>query len=630
MTPRNAPPRAPAASGISSLFSTAPLQSTALTRTTWVGMTVLLLMLFGLSDVLTLVGSDWPHLTGVVGVPLQRWEETVVYLPFAEAFSLRNPLPIAPAFDKSLTGSSVYPWISFALSGALLKGVCLGNTDLYLLVAHTVPPVLSFWLIYLVYRRHISRTWAILLAFFGVTYFSGFHYAEGVRALLGGAGSLFPSGPPEITRTPFPSLSLLLFLVPFTLTVRSARLDGGRVLGLGFLWALQIYVYFFNFVAGAAFFVLWLVYARWVTDRGFRPGKLAASVGAFLGICAVLGAPYYAAAAGPLGEQLAEKLFTAPRTTVVASNWGLAVAYGLPLLLLAVPFFLFQGDRYELFYRCMPVLLALVVDLGIGSLHLVIGPRLDPELYFHRISHILFRFFYFVPFLYFISLPEKALPPTAGRVSRWLHHTLPGLLRRYVHRFRLLYSAAGIGLLSVFIIASSIHRYHQHERRAAEPMEAIQSQALAADAAADTPGSIVACESVAANLLVPATTEHAGLLVSAFGNFVDESLILERLVLYGKLFDWSEEEFLAFMLPHEPFVGLSSYGERVPAITQEMLHRGLGFWLLHHRTVMTADEREQYRAELLRAWRQWSREELLERHPVQAVVPAETAPSPVE
>lgn len=616
--------RATVSAFLSSLFSPTPLQSKTLARGTWVGMTVLLFLLFGLSDLLIATSSRWPFLYGVDGAPIQKWEEVVIYVPFAQAFSLSHPFPVAPVFDPTLVAGSVFPWVPFLLCGVLLKAVAFGNLNLYLLLTHTVAPVATFWLIYLVYRRYVSRTWGILLAFFGVTYFSGFHYGGSLSALLGmggeAAASPFHYGLPEITRTPFPSLSLLLFMIPFYLTVRSSRLDAGRLFFLGFLWGLQIYVYFFNFVAGVIFFALWIIYARRVSDRGWHAGRILGSLGIFVFICAVFAAPYYAAVSSPVGQQLSAKLFAPARAAVVTSDWGLLLSYGLPLLLLLVPFFLFRGDRYELFYRCMPVFLVFVVDLLIGSMEWASGGRINPELYFHRISNIAFRFFYFIPFLYFISLPEKALRPDAGRLAVFLHQRLPNLLRQCVHRYRLAYSVAGIALLSLFITSNNIHVFRMHERHVAPAMSEVERQLRAAHAVPGAPGSIVAYESLAANLVAPAVTNQAGLLVSAFGNFVDETLILERILLYAKLFGWSEERLLAFMEPHEPFARLSSYRNKQVIVTAEAMQRGLGYWLLNHRKIMTSDELAQYRAALRRAYGGASIEALLARHPVSVIV----------
>ncbi len=609
---------------LSYLFLPASLHSERLSWPVRILMTVLVLALFALSDVLVLGLSDWPHLYGAVGVPVQRWEEVVIYTPFAQAFSPENLFPVAPTYDKTLSAVSVFPWITFSLEGVVLKVCALGNVDAFLLIAHGVLPVLIFWLIYHLFKRYVSKTWAVLLAFFGVTYFSGFHYVEGLASLFASAngqgGSFLSPTLPEAARVPFPSISLVLFLIPLYLTLRHFRLTPGRLFFLSVVWALQVYVYFFNFVAGALFFVLWIIYARRMTDRRYHFGAIVGSIAVFLGVCILLGAPCYAAAASPLGRQMSDKLFAPAAGAVTTSDWGAMFGYGLPIALLAVSFFLFQGDYYELFGRCMPVFLALIVDLLIGSIHLVAGQRVNPELYFHRISNIVFRFFYFIPFLYFISLPAKHVSARRSRPWRVLHQTLPDLLRRYIHRYRVVYVVIGVCLLSAYIVLTDVHIFRRHEKAVPSAMREVMAQIDAVERSDVSAAGLVAYESIAANLLSPAITARATLLPSAFGNFIDEDAILDRIVLYAKLFGWDERRLTDFLRPTARFDALNSYENKDVVVTDGMMANGLGYWLLNHKKRLTAEELD----ELVRKARELhgsaTLDELLRRNPVEAVL----------
>lgn len=588
-----------------------------------IGLTAFLFILFGFSDLLILLSSEWPHLYGAVGVPVQKWEEIVIYAPFAEAFSWHNLFPIAPAVDKSLSGWSVYPWITIFLQGVLHKIFAFRNIDLYMLLSHGALPVLNFWLIYLVFKRYVSKAWAILLSFLGVTYYSNFHYAESLGVLFGAGSkgaSVFHYSLPEITRTPFPSLSLLLFLVPFYLTVYSNRLDSYRLAFLSLLWGLQIYVYAFNFLAGGIFFALWIAYAHYVNEKTFRPGKLAKSLSVFLLACAVIGIPYFASSVSVLGKQLSGKLFEPAHGALVTSGWSVLVSYGLPISLLAFAFFLFRGDYYELFYRYTPVLIAVFVDLLIGSVHLLTGNRINPELYYHRISNIVFRFFYFIPFLYFIGLPEKRVSAPVGGPLQSIHGKAPDLLRRYIHRYRGVYCVIGMALLSLYIFINGVYVFKMHEKIVAPQMRESQRGLDAVKHTSVEQGAVVVYEDIVSNLVGPAITKNTTLLASTFGNFVEDRLILERICLYSKLFSWSEERFLTFMEPTEKFMNLTSYKSKELIVSREMMESGLGYWLVNHRKRMSREEREKYRERITRYFRESSLEELLGRNPVGVIL----------
>lgn len=588
-----------------------------------IGLTTFLFVLFGFSDLLILLSSAWPHLYGAVGVPVQKWEEVVIYAPFAEAFSWHNLFPIAPAVDKSLSGWSIYPWLTIFLQGVLHKIFAFGDMDLYMLLSHGALPVLNFWMIYLVFKRYVSKTWAILLAFLGVTYYSNFHYAESLAVLFGAEGkgaSVFHYSLPEISRTPFPSLSLLLFLVPFYLTVYSNRLDSYRLAFLSLLWGLQIYVYAFNFLAGGIFFGLWIAYAHYVNEKTIRLGKLAKSLSVFLLVCVVIGIPYFASSVSVLGKQLSGKIFEPAHGAFITSGWSVLVSYGLPMSLLAFAFFLFRADYYELFYRYTPVLIAVFVDLLIGSVHILTGNRINPELYYHRISNIVFRFFYFIPFLYFIGLPEKRVSAPVGGSLRPIHVRVPDLLRRYIHRYRGAYCAVGMAMLSLYIFMNGVYVFRMHERFTAPQMQGFQRELDAIRRARVGQGSVVVYEDLVSNLVGPAVTGNTTLLVSAFGNFVEDGLILDRICLYSKLLGWSEERFLMFMEPDEKFMNLASYKGKDFLMGRDMMESGLGYWLANHRKRMSGEESRKYRERILRLYRESSLVELLGRNPVGVVL----------
>ena len=595
-----------------------------------VAVSVLVLLVFGLGDLLVLLFSNWPHLYGVAGVPVQRWEEITIYLPFAQSFGWSNLLPIAPGVDRALMGSSVYPWITMALEGFILKVLCFGSTDLFLFVNHSVLPLASFWLIYAVFRGYVSRTWAVLLAFLGVSYYSGFHYADAIAALLGVPGkTFFPGVLSEVTRMPFPSLTLPLFLLPLWLTLRSNRLSEDRLALLGVLWALQVHVYVFNFLAGASFFALWIIYARYVTDKGFEIPAILRSLGTFIFLCVVLAVPFYATAGSPLGKEIAGKLFSPVDRWLVLSDWGAAIGYLFPLLLLGVTVYLFRGDAYELFYRFTPVLIALLVDLLVGSLHLLAGGSVNPELYYHRISHIAFRFFYFVPFLYFIGLPEKHVSHREGARGQLLHQRIPDLLKRYVHRYRLVYAGLGIGLVGAFMLGNNVAMYLHHEEHAAPQMIAHAEELAAVAGVESSPDGAVVCESIPVSLLLPGVTDHPTLLAGTFGNFVENDRIIDRIVLHAKLCGWTTAQFTAFVSPGEAFADLSSYDAVGRRLDDDAFAAGLGYYLINHRKPMGEAERRAYVANLVRRFETADVQALLVSNPVAGALVRDPARCPV-
>ena len=584
---------------------------------------MLIIVIFGLADMLILLSSDWPHLYATVDMPIQKWEEIVIYMPFGNAFSFQNPFPIAPTYDNDLMGYSVYPCVTFFIMGILFKIFAFGNLDVYILLSHTILPLIDFWLIFLIFNKYISKTWAILLSFFAITYYPSFHYYEILKWIFNSGSNVFPfiNSLPEIARTPFPSISLLLFLVPFYLTIRSNAISKPRILFLSALWALQINVYFFNFIAGSLFFIFWIVYACYINDRSFSVLKISKLLLIYLGISMVFVLPYYATIISPLGTQLQSKLFNIPQAIILTSDWGIIFGYVAPIFLILITFSLFRGDTYDLFYRCTPIFIAIMVDLIIGTLYIISGKTINPELYFHRISNIFFRYFYFLPFLYFIGGSEKPIYRSRNSLQLFLHNRLPSILKLWFHKYRLLYCGLGISLISLFIIINAFHISKKHELNIVQKMKISQEQMDIVKNINPQRGSIVVSKNIASNLLLPSITNYNTLLVSSYGNYVDQELILDRLILYAKIFKWDENRFLEFMEPNQKLTKIASYKYLDKRITDEDLKYGLGYWLLQHKKILkNADELKVYRNWIIARYRNSNVNELLKKNKISIVL----------
>jgi hypothetical protein len=88
-----------------------------------------LLLLFGFKDILLLLNQDWPHLYAVVGTPVLSWEESTIYLPLANHFSLSTPLPAAPMADPTLSQFTYFPPLTLIVPGVFLQWLFLGNRN---------------------------------------------------------------------------------------------------------------------------------------------------------------------------------------------------------------------------------------------------------------------------------------------------------------------------------------------------------------------------------------------------------------------------------------------------------------------------------------------------------------------
>ena len=207
-----------------------------------------------------------------------RWDEPALYLVGVGKTILFDPYLKEHAADLTLR-----PAIPTALFTAIYW-LCGRNLDLSIVVGHTVPPLVSCLLLYLIGMRLTgSRSWAIFAMLLAVGHFV-YSPAEVIGSIIWGkqfigAGLAGPDlyllksllgdalpiegimAPTQFTRLFSPSLTLPFFLLPLWMLLR-----GGAPAARGALIAANLYVYPHNII------VLGVIEsAFWLRDR--RPPK---------------------------------------------------------------------------------------------------------------------------------------------------------------------------------------------------------------------------------------------------------------------------------------------------------------------------------------------------------------------
>ncbi|MFA5138757.1 MAG: hypothetical protein WC728_05930 [Elusimicrobiota bacterium] len=562
---------------------------------------LVLLSILALRDVLILSRGPFHHLFSVINVPAASFDEVFLYAPYVTRFGLHTPLPVAPAFYGDLSGLSFFPFLTLIINGLLFKGLCFSNLDLYLLVGHVLLPMLSFFLILKIFNRYVSLSWSLLLAFWGATFlsrFSAFGYWAQCLRDPSQAVALASVVPPEISRMPFPSLSLLVFLATFWISTQAYWEKRSHLLGMTALWALNYYVYLFNFVAGILFWFGYLLACQYFRKRS--PAKAIADLLLCAGVVALVLAPalWRFTHLSPVDHEVMSRLGVVGRGAgLVVNPWGITFSYLLPIAATAGVIQLYCADRYELFYRFTPVFLMMVVEILVINLHLVVGEFVQPELFLTRIEPFFPRYFYFLPCIYFFAAPRKTffhrevrgIDRVADRVHDFFNST--------IIRFRAVIAALGIAGIGWIVGMSSLRFYRNHVETVAGPMAPIEAHARAlATSRREGPMTVVS-EDLPANFLVSLVTPHDALVGSSFNNPVSTEELLERLALYARLFQWKKERFLDFMMPSEEFEELLS-GDSF-RVTEAFLARGFGYWLVWHRRRMGPEETVRYRERLV-------------------------------
>lgn len=581
--------------------------------------TILLLVVFGLKDTWILSVGVWPHLYPVVDVPRAIWEEIYCYLPLAKISLLSNPFQAAPMVDSQITNFTFFPMLSVLFQRVLYQVVFFQNLDAYLWFMHTLLPILSFWIIFLILRRYIDVSWALLLAFLGVTTFPSFSLMQYVTS-VGSFQDLIHTAsisPMELTRIPSPSFTFLFFIFTFYMSIRKRKFTKAYYLKISVLWGLNLYVYLYNFMGGVVFWFFYIIFTRYIRDGGrITPSAIKTLAKNFLVLLIVI-SPFVIKTfmLTPLDAEIFERMgLVGKESGFMFGDWGWIFSYLLPVIVVVAIIWIFCADYYELVYKFTPIFILIFVEVFVSNIHIVLGKFFQPGLFSIRVSDFFLRYLYFVPVLYFLSQPRKKLfhDDIKDRIADVIYSVSSLLIirpRKYI-------AAAGILVASSFSIFSSIHYVNHYDKTVAPRMQVVMEKFQALKGSVDGQAAVVS-EDLPVNLIIPVLSENRTLLINGFSNYVSDQEILERLILYAHIFNWQEETFLTFMMPAEEYVNYNWKNNFI--FSDKILQKGFGYWLLKHKKKMTQDELAAYREGILEKFRAVNVQGLIEKYNVKAI-----------
>ncbi|MFC1478491.1 hypothetical protein ACFL57_03435 [Candidatus Margulisiibacteriota bacterium] len=266
---------------------------------------------------------------------------------------------------------------------------------------------------------------------------------------------------------------------------------------------------------------------------------------------------------------------------VIVNQWGFILSYLLPVILVLLAIIFYCGDYYELFYRFTPIFIMIFIEILVLNFHLIFGVSIQPQLFSTRIGNFFSRYLYFVPVIYFMSSPVKNLYHNiaASKIINSIHD----FITRYIVKYRIIISMAGILPIAMTVIFSGINYYHHHEEKIATRMQNVMAKVQEVSAVDNVPGIIVS-EDIPVNLLIPVLTKHRSLLVNSFNTYMDKTELIDRMVLFARINNWDQKKLLKFMMPSkfmEEFYRKNNF-----IVSDEVFYEGFGYWLVWHQRKM--------------------------------------------
>lgn len=583
---------------------------------------IFLFFLFGLKDIWILLSEKWPHLYAVVNVPKTTWEEIYTYLPYANHFNIDNLLPAAPMAYPGFSKFTYFPPFTLIANGIILKWLCFSNIDLYLLFMHTVFPILSFWFIYLIFKRYVAESWALLFAFFGITFFpnvSLFPYFLNLLFNPTGFIETASLSPMELTRTPVPSFTFFFFIFSFYISTKDLRPSHNRYLLISLLWALNLYVYLFNFIAGIIFWLFYIIYTHYIRDKRLDSGKITKALTKNMLVILVVISPIVIKRLfffSPLDVEIFQHMgLVSHAAGFIVNKWGLIISYLLPLVAAIIVIRIYCADYYELIYKFTPVFIMIFVDIFISNLHMILGRFFQPELFSIRIGNFFTRYLYYIPIIYFMSSPYKNLfhKDYMNRLSELFH----SLFNSFIIKQRVLIVTLGIVLISFFSIFSSMKYVRHYEREVVPRMAEVDRNLDELISVIKGNEGVVVSEDIPVNLLIPVLTKKETLLVNAFSNYISSEEILNRLILFAHILNWDRKQLLDFMMPSDEYKKIDTDNNFI--FSNNILNKGFGYWLLNHRKLMDTKELQEYRKMILIAFENFDFEMNIKKYKIKAI-----------
>jgi len=518
------------------------------------------------------------------------------WMPLAAEISEGNLFHIHSFSNNVESDFRFFPYLSLWISALLIY---IFGTSGSVLFGSLIFPVFSHIFMTLIYRRYLPWGWSISLSSLGILGFSSAPFREFVTGLLMGKGwiELGVNQFPDILNFPFPSISLLSFLVLFFLSTKRTYMSRRRAILLSIFWALQIYVNIVNAIIGITFWISLLGVAIWRANRNqwtsAQTKQFLLNLVIIVFICA------------PVLSLILDQLMNANNAGFVASSsistsvdwFFIGVYFVLPLVALGISYWIFRIDPSELLFRFMPIGVIMFVELTIVLLWWLFGIGVPSELLLSRLGLYFLHILYFVPSIY--CMHRHPLERPFGTRALGILDKARNSISWFLKSASLIYLPLFIVLLTLFSISSSEKSFqyfkdnlmlsYQDNNKAFNLM----TSGVDAESIVIGPNNLI-------NIDLMSNNAYNSLWVNKITSKITADEAVERFALYARVIGWSESQFLIFMSPSQSFDKYSR--EKIDLQTSDPIP-GLGYWLVFHNNQLDSSGANKYLSSLIDKYR---------------------------
>ncbi len=488
------------------------------------------------------------------------------------------------------SGLRFFPYLSLWFSGLLIYIFGESNT---LLISSILFPTLSYIFLTLIYQHYLSWRWSISFAALGVLGFSSIPFRDFLLELITNteSSSVGFLNSPDILDFPFPSISLLLFLIVFYLSIKRKYMSKKRAIALSVLWGIQSQVHIINIIFGIPFWLGLLALRMWRSNENHwstqQSRQLLINFGVILVICIPMLVSIFTNPVQSGGLELLSG--TSERSFFI--DW-LVYYFLMPLVVLGIVYSMFRIDPYELLFKFLPVWVAMLVELLLVLTWELLGVGISSELLFSRVGLFFLHIFYFVPAIYYMH--REHIPYYSGTEALPISNKVRSFLIWFFKDASLLYLPLFVIFLSSFSISLS-EKSFDFIKNTSVPIHQNNQRTISLVTNNLQYGDLVVGPNNLTNISIMSKGEYNTLWSNRVISTLDEKTVIDRFALYAKLIGWSEKEFLLFMLPsNDEF----KYSNTILDLSSPNAIPGLGYWMTYNNKEISIREKNSFSTKL--------------------------------
>ncbi len=520
------------------------------------------------------------NLIGVIDAPSNTFQSIYSWMPIIRDVANGNLFPAVPTISPNLESIRFYPYLMLWIYGFIIKFLGYGGV---VVIGQWLLPLASFILLTKIFQRYLSFLWAISLSFLGTLSFTEWPFHQFLIRLLQGQGleNLGVYQSLEILNFPFPSFSTFLFLLLFFISTKPGYLSHRRILILTVSWSFLSQVHPADAIFGLVFWVSYL------TIRLVRQKENKQHLIAFLTIqCLVITIICFPA--------ICAFIMTGVNKNGFSSFSGFDAYYFfsyfiIPVLLIALIYIIQRVDLFEILFKFWHIYVLLLIEILLVLLASFLN---GPNLFIvqNRIALLFLHLYYYVPVIYYAARPSHQY--YKGTESKTVSTLLRNLFYQIFGKYSAVYLPVIIVLLILFALISAYKNY-SFQKTTAQPQLIVVTAEFETLKAYYGKNDVLVSETPATNLLttILPKTSYGSLWVNRFANAISQDEVIDRLVLFSRIYNWPLNKFICFMLPGELQKGR---GNLVKLNSESIDSMGVGYWLVFNHKILSDSQKKAY------------------------------------